>query len=138
MHRQIPTETIDAHVVVIDCGVKSNILRLLRSLGLRLTVVPANTDAAADITALKPDGIFVSNGPGDPSTVEATIGSLGELITSGTPMFGICLGHQLIALASGAKTFKLPFGHRGANHPIKNLAPVRSKLPATTMALPSI
>ena len=112
---------IDAHVVVVDCGIKQNILRLLKSLGLRLTVVPASTSAEA-IMALQPDGIFISNGPGDPSTVTTTIAMLKELIPTGTPMFGICLGHQLISLASGAQTFKLPFGHRGSNHPIKNLA----------------
>ena len=113
-------DPIDAKVVVIDCGIKQNILRLLKSLGLSLTVVPASTPAA-DILAMNPDGIFVSNGPGDPAAVTPTIASLQELIPSGKPMFGICLGHQLISLASGAKTFKLPFGHRGANHPIKNM-----------------
>ena len=100
---------------------KHNILRLLKSCGAKVTVVPSTT-TAADILELKPDGIFVSNGPGDPAAVTVTPDTIAELIPSGIAMFGICLGHQMIALASGAKTFKLKFGHRGANHPIQRLS----------------
>lgn len=110
----------DAHVVAIDLGIKRNILRLLRSCGFRVTVVPATT-SAADIRALNPDGLFVSNGPGDPAAVEVAYQTLSELLVDPVPTFGICLGHQMIARALGASTFKLKFGHRGANHPIKNL-----------------
>ncbi|MHC5067875.1 MAG: glutamine-hydrolyzing carbamoyl-phosphate synthase small subunit [Planctomycetota bacterium] len=112
---------VDAHVVAIDLGVKRNILRLLRSCGFRVTVVPART-SADEIRALKPDGIFVSNGPGDPAAVTHAIATVRDLANDGTPMFGICLGHQILALAHGAKTFKLKFGHRGANHPIQRLS----------------
>lgn len=107
------------HVVVLDFGVKHNILERLLSYGCRLTVVPGTT-SAADILALKPDGIFISNGPGDPDAVKYAIETLKELMGE-KPIFGICLGHQLLALALGARTYKLKFGHRGANHPVQNL-----------------
>ncbi len=106
-------------VVVYDYGVKHNILRRLASYGCDLTVVPASFPAE-DVLAMKPDGIFLSNGPGDPAAVRYGIANIGKLIGK-RPMFGICLGHQLLALALGGKTFKLKFGHRGANHPVKNL-----------------
>ena len=108
------------HVVAFDFGVKRNILRLLASRGCRITVVPAQT-SAADVLKLRPDGIFLSNGPGDPEPCDYAIEAARELIASGKPTFGICLGHQIMALASGAKTFKMKFGHRGANHPVKDL-----------------
>ncbi|MBI1804338.1 MAG: glutamine-hydrolyzing carbamoyl-phosphate synthase small subunit [Ignavibacteriae bacterium] len=106
-------------VVVYDYGVKRNILRRLISYGCRLTVVPSDF-AAEDVLAMNPDGIFLSNGPGDPEAVHYAIENIRKLIDK-KPIFGICLGHQLLALALGGKTFKLKFGHRGANHPVKNL-----------------
>jgi carbamoyl-phosphate synthase small subunit len=109
------------HVVAIDFGIKRNILRLLRSCGFDVTVVPADHSAAA-IQALKPDGVFLSNGPGDPAAVSAGIATVKALIATDVPVFGICLGHQILSLAYGAKTYKLKFGHRGANHPIKRLS----------------
>jgi len=108
------------HVVAFDYGVKHNILRMLTSRGCRVTVVPARTSAAAAL-ALKPDGIFLSNGPGDPQPCDYAIDATRALIDRGLPTFGICLGHQILALASGAKTFKMKFGHHGANHPVKDL-----------------
>ena len=108
------------HVVAYDYGVKKNILRMLAQRGARLTVVPAQTPAA-DVLKLKPDGIFLANGPGDPGPCDYAIAATGELIETGIPTFGICLGHQIMALASGAKTFKMKFGHHGANHPVKDL-----------------
>lgn len=108
------------HVVAYDFGVKNNILRMLTSRGCRVTVVPAQTPAA-EVLALKPDGIFLSNGPGDPQPCDYAIAASRELIERGIPTFGICLGHQIMALASGAKTFKMKFGHHGANHPVKDL-----------------
>ena len=108
------------HVVAYDFGVKRNILRMLASRGCRVTVVPAQTPAAA-VFALKPDGVFLSNGPGDPEPCDYAIAAAREIIASGLPTFGICLGHQIMALASGAKTFKMKFGHHGANHPVKDL-----------------
>ncbi len=108
------------HVVAYDFGVKRNILRMLASRGCRLTVVPAQTNAA-DAMALRPDGIFLSNGPGDPEPCDYAIEAASSLIDSGLPTFGICLGHQIMALASGARTFKMKFGHHGANHPVKDL-----------------
>jgi len=108
------------HVVAYDFGVKRNILRMLASRGCRVTVVPALT-AAADALALSPDGIFLSNGPGDPEPCDYAIRATRALIDKGLPTFGICLGHQILALASGAKTFKMKFGHHGANHPVKDL-----------------
>jgi carbamoyl-phosphate synthase small subunit len=108
------------HVVAYDFGIKRNILRMLASRGCRITVVPART-SADEVLALKPDGIFLSNGPGDPAPCDYAIRSTRQLIDSGLPTFGICLGHQIMALASGAKTFKMKFGHHGANHPVKDL-----------------
>ena len=107
------------HVAVIDCGVKENILREMLRLGAELTVLPWNTPAD-EILALKPDGVFISNGPGDPADVPETEEALRGIIGK-VPVFGICLGHQLIARAMGASTYKLHFGHRGGNHPVKNL-----------------
>jgi carbamoyl-phosphate synthase small subunit len=108
------------HVVAYDFGIKRNILRMLASRGCRITVVPARTPAEA-VLALKPDGIFLSNGPGDPEPCDYAIRATRQLIDAGLPTFGICLGHQILALASGAKTFKMKFGHHGANHPVKDL-----------------
>ncbi len=108
------------HVVAYDFGVKRNILRMLAHRGCKVTVVPAQTPAA-DVLKHQPDGIFLSNGPGDPEPCDYAITAAGELINSGIPTFGICLGHQIMALASGAKTFKMKFGHHGANHPVKDL-----------------
>ncbi len=108
------------HVVAYDFGVKRNILRMLAQRGARITVVPAKTPAA-EAMALKPDGFFLSNGPGDPEPCDYAIEAARTLMDSGTPTFGICLGHQIMALASGAKTFKMKFGHHGANHPVKDL-----------------
>ena len=107
------------HVVAIDCGMKQNIVRSLVSRGCNVTVVPWNT-SAEDIIALDPDGIFISNGPGDPTDVPKTIRTVRSLIGK-YPIFGICLGHQIISLAYGAQTYKLKFGHRGGNHPVKDL-----------------
>jgi len=107
------------NVVVCDYGVKHNILRRLTAYGCKLTVVPS-THSAEQILALNPDGVFLSNGPGDPAAVRYAIQNIKKLIGK-KPIFGICLGHQLLALALGGKTFKLKFGHRGANHPVKNL-----------------
>jgi carbamoyl-phosphate synthase small subunit len=108
------------HVVAYDFGIKLNILRMLSQRGCRVTVVPAQTSAQAAM-ALKPDGIFLSNGPGDPEPCTYAISAARELVELGVPTFGICLGHQILALASGAKTFKMKFGHHGANHPVKDL-----------------
>jgi carbamoyl-phosphate synthase small subunit len=109
------------HVVAYDFGVKRNILRLLADRAARLTIVPAQTPAR-DVLRLKPDGIFLSNGPGDPEPCEYAVEAIGELLdTTNIPVFGICLGHQLMGLASGAKTLKMKFGHHGANHPVKDL-----------------
>jgi carbamoyl-phosphate synthase small subunit len=108
------------HVVAFDFGVKKNILRMMAERGARITVVPAQTPAA-DVLKLKPDGIFLANGPGDPEPCDYAIAAVRELIETGIPTFGICLGHQIMALASGAKTFKMKFGHHGANHPVKDL-----------------
>jgi len=108
------------HVVAYDYGVKHNILRMLVDRGCRLTVVPAKT-AAEDVLALKPDGVFLSNGPGDPEPCDYAISAIKTLLETNIPIFGICLGHQLLALASGAKTLKMKFGHHGANHPVKDL-----------------
>ena len=108
------------HVVAYDFGVKKNILRMLAERGCKVTVVPAQTPAA-EVLKHQPDGIFLSNGPGDPEPCDYAIAAAKELIETGTPTFGICLGHQIMALASGARTFKMKFGHHGANHPVKDL-----------------
>ena len=107
------------HIVAIDCGMKMNIVRHLNQRGCTVTVVPWNTTAKA-VEMLEPDGIFISNGPGDPTDVPETIDTIKSLIGK-YPVFGICLGHQIISLAYGAKTYKLKFGHRGGNHPVRNL-----------------
>ena len=108
------------HVVAYDYGVKHNILRMLVERGCQLTVVPAQTPAS-DVLALNPDGVFLSNGPGDPEPCDYAIAAIKEILETDVPVFGICLGHQLLALASGAQTEKMKFGHHGANHPVQNL-----------------
>ena len=108
------------HVVAYDYGVKRNILRMLSARGCKVTVVPAQTPAA-EVLKYNPDGIFLSNGPGDPEPCDYAITAISELLAAGVPTYGICLGHQLLALASGAKTLKMKFGHHGANHPVKDL-----------------
>ena len=108
------------HVVAYDFGIKRNILRLLSDLDCRMTVVPATT-SAEEALALSPDGIFLSNGPGDPEPCDYAIEAINEILESGVPVFGICLGHQLLALACGAKTVKMKFGHHGANHPVQDI-----------------
>jgi len=108
------------HVVAFDFGVKHNILRMLVERGCRLTVVPAQTPAS-EVLALNPDGVFLSNGPGDPEPCDYAIEAIGEILKTDLPVFGICLGHQLLALASGAQTEKMKFGHHGANHPVQDL-----------------
>ena len=114
-------ENLTKHVVAYDFGVKRNILRLLVNRGCRVTVVPAKTPAA-DVFALKPDGVFLSNGPGDPEPCDYAIEAIKTILETKIPVFGICLGHQLLALASGAKTEKMKFGHHGANHPVQEIA----------------
>ncbi|MES9898609.1 MAG: glutamine-hydrolyzing carbamoyl-phosphate synthase small subunit [Sedimenticola sp.] len=113
-------EHLPTHVVAYDYGIKRNILRMLVDRGCRVTVVPAQM-SAAEVLAMKPDGIFLSNGPGDPEPCDYAIKAIGEVVETGIPVFGICLGHQLLALASGAKTAKMKFGHHGANHPVQDL-----------------
>ena len=108
-------------VVCYDFGVKHNILRILADLGCDIIVVPADT-SADEVMAMQPDGIFLSNGPGDPAACDYAIKATQQLLKSGVPLFGICLGHQILALASGAKTTKMKFGHHGANHPVQDLA----------------
>jgi len=108
------------HVVAYDYGVKRNILRKLASRACKLTVLPAQADAQQAL-ALRPDGIFLSNGPGDPQPCDYAVRAIRELLDLGIPIFGICLGHQLLALASGARTVKMKFGHHGANHPVQDL-----------------
>ncbi|MEN8175696.1 MAG: glutamine-hydrolyzing carbamoyl-phosphate synthase small subunit, partial [Pseudomonadota bacterium] len=114
-------EMLPRHVVAYDYGVKRNILRMLVDRGCRVTVVPAETPAS-EVLGLEPDGIFLSNGPGDPEPCDYAIKAIGELLETGIPIFGICLGHQLLGLASGARTVKMKFGHHGANHPVQDLA----------------
>jgi carbamoyl-phosphate synthase small subunit len=109
------------HVVAYDFGIKRNILRMLADHGCRLTVVPATT-SARDVMSFNPDGVFLSNGPGDPEPCDYAIKAIGEMLATDLPIFGICLGHQLLALASGAKTVKMKFGHHGANHPVQELS----------------
>jgi carbamoyl-phosphate synthase small subunit len=108
------------HVVAYDFGIKRNILRLLADAGCRITVVPAQTPAA-EVLALSPDGVFLSNGPGDPEPCTYAIEAIREILTTDVPVFGICLGHQLLGLATGARTVKMKFGHHGANHPVQDL-----------------
>ncbi len=114
--------TADAqyHVVAFDYGIKRNILRMLADRGCRVTVVPAQT-SAADVLAMNPDGVFLSNGPGDPAPCDYAITAIREVLAAQVPVFGICLGHQLLALAAGAKTLKMKFGHHGGNHPVQEL-----------------
>jgi carbamoyl-phosphate synthase small subunit len=114
-------ESFDFHVVAYDFGAKHNILRMLVDRGCKLTVVPAQT-SASDVLAMNPDGIFLSNGPGDPEPCDYAITAIKEFLTTEIPVFGICLGHQLLGLASGASTVKMKFGHHGANHPVKDFA----------------
>ena len=114
-----PAHAIDRHVVAYDFGVKRNILRRLAHIGCRVTVVPA-TATADEVLALKPDGIFLSNGPGDPEPLAQQAVHVRKLMSKDIPMFGICLGHQVLGLACGGKTYKLKFGHRGGNHPVLN------------------
>ena len=114
-------EKLPLHVVAYDYGIKRNILRMLVDRGCRVTVVPAQLPAA-DVLALEPDGIFLSNGPGDPEPCDYAIAAIRELLETDIPIFGICLGHQLLGLASGARTVKMKFGHHGANHPVQDLA----------------
>ena len=109
------------HIVAYDFGIKRNILRLFEEAGCRVTVVPATTPAA-EVLAMKPDGVFLSNGPGDPDAIEYAPDMVRAIADSGTPMFGICLGHQLIGLAYGGQTTKMPYGHRGGNHPVLDIA----------------
>lgn len=117
---QYQPEQLNYHVVAYDFGAKRNILRMLVDRGCRLTVVPAQTPAE-EVLAMQPDGVFLSNGPGDPEPCEYAIAAIRQLLQTDIPIFGICLGHQLLALASGAKTVKMKFGHHGANHPVQNL-----------------
>ena len=114
-------DTSKFHVVAYDFGVKRNILRMLADRGCRITVVPAQTPSA-DVLALAPDGVFLSNGPGDPEPCDYAIRAIAEILTTNIPVFGICLGHQLLGLACGAQTGKMKFGHHGANHPVAVLA----------------
>jgi carbamoyl-phosphate synthase small subunit len=117
---QTGLENPEFHVVAYDFGVKRNILRMLVDRGCKLTVVPAKT-TADEVLALKPDGVFLSNGPGDPEPCDYAVKAIKQLLDKSIPIFGICLGHQLLALASGAKTVKMKFGHHGANHPVKDI-----------------
>lgn len=119
-HETIEAAALPYHVVAYDYGVKYNILRMLVERGCRVTVVPAQTPAS-DVLALQPDGVFLSNGPGDPEPCDYAIQAIKEVLETETPVFGICLGHQLLALASGAKTLKMGHGHHGANHPVQDL-----------------
>ncbi|MGH8346626.1 MAG: glutamine-hydrolyzing carbamoyl-phosphate synthase small subunit [Pseudomonas sp.] len=119
-HATLEASELPYHVVAYDYGVKVNILRMLVERGCRVTVVPAQTPAA-DVLALKPDGVFLSNGPGDPEPCDYAIQAIKDVLETEVPVFGICLGHQLLALASGAKTLKMGHGHHGANHPVQDL-----------------
>lgn len=119
-HATIAPDSQPYHVVAFDFGVKRNILRMLVERGCRLTVVPAQT-SAAEVLALAPDGVFLSNGPGDPEPCDYAIEAIKEINKTDLPVFGICLGHQLLALASGAQTVKMKFGHHGANHPVQDI-----------------
>ena len=118
---EIDTASLKYHVVAYDYGVKRNILRMLVERGCKVSVVPAKTPAS-DVMAMQPDGVFLSNGPGDPEPCDYAISAISEILDTDTPVFGICLGHQLLALACGASTEKMKFGHHGANHPVQDLA----------------
>lgn len=120
-HEEIAVSDLPYHVVAYDFGVKRNILRMLVERGCRLTVVPAQTPAV-DVLAMSPDGVFLSNGPGDPEPCDYAITAIKAILETKVPVFGICLGHQLLALASGASTEKMKFGHHGANHPVQDLS----------------
>ncbi|MCL1126771.1 glutamine-hydrolyzing carbamoyl-phosphate synthase small subunit [Shewanella surugensis] len=119
--KDTPSDELKFKVVAFDYGVKRNILRMLVDRGCDVTVVPATTPAA-EVLAMEPDGIFLSNGPGDPEPCDYAINAIQAILKTDIPVFGICLGHQLLALASGAKTLKMKFGHHGANHPVSNIA----------------
>ncbi|NWB87089.1 glutamine-hydrolyzing carbamoyl-phosphate synthase small subunit [Pseudomonas gingeri] len=119
-HATIEASELPYHVVAYDYGIKHNILRMLVERGCRVTVVPAQTPAS-DVLALQPDGVFLSNGPGDPEPCDYAIQAIKDVLETEIPVFGICLGHQLLALASGAKTLKMGHGHHGANHPVQDL-----------------
>lgn len=119
-HASLSPEETKFHVVAYDFGIKKNILRMMVDRGCRVTVVPAQTPAA-DVLRLNPDGVFLSNGPGDPEPCDYAIQAIKEILDKQVPVFGICLGHQLLALASGASTLKMKFGHHGANHPVQDL-----------------
>jgi len=119
-HAEIPASKLPYHVVAFDYGVKYNILRMLVARGCRVTVLPAQTPAS-EALALNPDGIFLANGPGDPEPCDYAIKAIQQVLETDIPVFGICLGHQLLALASGATTVKMPNGHHGANHPVQDL-----------------
>jgi carbamoyl-phosphate synthase small subunit len=122
-HPQPPAdikEQLPLHVVAYDYGIKRNILRMLVDRGCRITVVPAQTPAS-EVLAMQPDGVFLSNGPGDPEPCDYAITAIQEILDTDMPVFGICLGHQLLGLASGARTVKMKFGHHGANHPVQDL-----------------
>ncbi|MEN3261388.1 glutamine-hydrolyzing carbamoyl-phosphate synthase small subunit [Sodalis endosymbiont of Spalangia cameroni] len=124
-----PATDLPYHVVAYDYGIKRNIMRMLVDRGCRLTVVPAQTPAET-VLAMNPDGIFLANGPGDPAPCDYAIAAIQTFLTTDIPLFGICLGHQLLALASGAKTVKMKFGHHGGNHPVKDLAADRVMITA--------
>lgn len=119
-NREVPLQVERFHVVAYDFGVKRNILRMLVDRGCRITVVPAQT-SAADVLALKPDGVLLANGPGDPEPCDYAIAAGREFIARKLPVFGICLGHQILGLAAGARTLKMKFGHHGANHPVQDV-----------------
>ncbi len=119
--RPLRSQSLPFHVVAYDFGVKRNILRMLAERGCKVTVVPAQT-SAAEVLAMQPDGVFLSNGPGDPEPCDYAIAATQQILATGIPLFGICLGHQILGLAIGAKTVKMKFGHRGANHPVQELA----------------
>ena len=118
-HQQRDVSDLPYHVVAYDYGVKRNILRMLVDRGCRLTIVPAQTPAS-EVLEMNPDGVFLSNGPGDPEPCDYAIEAIRNIVETGMPVFGICLGHQLLSLASGAKTVKMKFGHHGANHPVQD------------------
>lgn len=122
-----PPPPVEMHVVAYDYGIKRNILRCLRDVGIRVTTVPASTPAESAL-ALSPDGIFLSNGPGDPAAVTYAIPIVRDLLATRKPVFGICLGHQILGLALGGRTYKLKFGHRGANQPVKDLSTGRVEI----------